>query len=382
MTDIHEIEIDRHFVIPLPDGTQLSAKVWRPKSCDTPLPAIVEYLPYRKSDGTAARDMPMHSHFAAHGYICLRVDRRGCGDSEGLFDDEYSPQELQDGVDILNWIAAQDWCSGNIGMQGISWGGFNSLQIAALAPEPLKAVITIGSTVDRFADDIHYKGGIQLGENIGWAATSMSWFSMPPDPEIAGENWRDIWLNRLNATPFLAREWMSHPTRDAYWQHGSICEDYTAIKAPVLAMGGLHDGYRNTMAHLVENLSAPVKSIAGPWSHKYPHISTIGPSIDYLGEALRWWDHWLKGVDTGVENDPAYRAYIMDSVAPDPSLDHRDGRWVADAEWPSPKITTRHFGFGQNTLGTKAPFAANVTTDLAVGKNAGEYFPFGFGPGE
>ncbi|MBT2132431.1 CocE/NonD family hydrolase [Aliiroseovarius lamellibrachiae] len=382
MTNILEIEIDHDLAIPLPDGTRLSAKVWRPKEMSAPLPAIVEYLPYRKSDGTAARDMPMHSHFAAHGYVCLRVDRRGCGDSEGLFDDEYSPQELQDGVDILNWIAAQDWCTGKIGMQGISWGGFNALQIAALAPEPLKAIITIGSTVDRYADDIHYKGGIQVGENIGWAATSTSWFSMPPDPEIVGKSWREMWLERLENTPFLAREWMLHPTRDAYWKHGSICEAYSAIKAPVLAMGGLHDGYRNTMAHLVENLSSPVKAIAGPWSHKYPHISTIAPSIDYLGEALRWWDHWLKGLETGVENDPAYRAYVMDSTAPDPSLSHREGRWVAEEVWPAPAITPKRFDLGDGTLGHPAAFTTQVTTDLTVGKNAGEYFPFGFGPGE
>ncbi len=243
-------------------------------------------------------------------------------------------------------------------------------------------MITIGSTVDRFADDIHYKGGLQLGENIGWAATSMSWFSMPPDPELAGDKWRDIWLNRLENFPFLAREWMSHPTRDAYWKHGSVCEDYTAITAPVLAMGGLHDGYRNTMAHLAENLTAPVKAIAGPWSHKYPHISTVGPSIDYIGEALRWWDHWLKGIDTGVDRDPAYRAYIMDSCPPDPSLDFRAGRWVAEEVWPSPNITSEVFPFGNETIGIAEEFSRQLRSDMRVGKTCGEYFPFGFGPGE
>ena len=304
--------------IPLPDGVRLSARIWMPTDMPRPLPAILEYLPYRKTDGTAARDHGMHSHFARHDYVCLRVDRRGCGDSEGLFDDEYSEQELQDGVDVVNWIAAQEWCDGNVGMQGISWGGFNSLQIAARAPDPLKAVITIGSSVDRYCDDIHYKGGIQLSENIGWAAVVMSWFSMPPDPQVVGERWRDMWMTRLENTPFLAREWMRHPDRDAYWEHGSVCEDYSAIKAPVLAMGGMHDGYRNTVPLLAANLTAPIKGVAGPWSHKYPHISTIEPSIDYLGEALRWWDHWLKGVDTGVDRDPGYRVYVMDSVRPRP----------------------------------------------------------------
>ncbi len=373
--------IDPDMGIALPDGTRLSARVWMPQG-KGPLPAILEYLPYRKSDGTAARDHGMHLHFARAGYVCLRVDRRGCGDSEGLFDDEYSEAELSDGVDIINWIAAQDWCDGNVGIQGISWGGFNGVQLAARAPEALKAVISIGTTVDRYHDDIHYKGGIQLGENIGWAATVLSWFSLPPDPAIVGDNWRDIWLNRLENTPFLAGIWTRHETRDEYWKHGSICEEYSAIKAPVLVIGGLHDGYRNAMAAMIENLEAPVKGIAGPWSHKYPNISTIGPSIDYLGEALRWWDHWLKGIETGVEDDPAYRAYVMESIAPDASLDFRPGRWVAQQNAVDEGISHEVLALGDGTLGKGGPFEIVTETNLACGRGAGEFFPTGAWPGE
>lgn len=380
----HAITETMDMGIPLPDGTRLSARVWMPEDAgENPVPAVLEYLPYRKSDGTIQRDQPMHPYIAGHGYACLRVDRRGTGDSEGIFDDEYSPQELQDGVDIINWIAAQSWCSGRVGIQGISWGGFNGLQIAALAPEALKAVITIGSTTDRYADDIHYKGGLQLTENIGWSTTAMSWLSSPPDPQIVGDKWRELWLGRLEAMPFLGGIWQEHPNRDAYWKHGSVCEDYAAIKAPVLAFGGLHDGYRNTMAALVENLSAPVKGVAGPWNHKYPHISTIGPSIGYLQEALRWWDRWLKDIDTGVEDDPAYRAYVMDSMAPAAQLSQRPGRWVAEAEWPAASVTTRKLALGDGTLSdTAEPFQRHVIPALACGSACGEYFPFGFGPGE
>ncbi|WP_299846612.1 CocE/NonD family hydrolase [uncultured Roseovarius sp.] len=370
--------------IRLPDGTRLSARAWMPDGAESePVPAILEYLPYRKSDGTAARDHGMHLYFAKAGYACLRVDRRGCGDSEGLFDDEYSEEELRDGVDVISWIAAQPWCSGNVGIQGISWGGFNGLQIAARAPEPLKAVISIGTTVDRYHDDIHYKGGIQLSENIGWAATVSSWFSMPPDPKLVGHNrWRDMWIERLEKAPFLASTWMRHADRDDYWRHGSICEDFEALKAPVLVLGGMHDGYRNAMAAMVEGLEGPVKGIAGPWSHKYPNISTIGPSIDYLGEALRWWDHWLKGIDTGAADDAAYRAYVMDSVRPDPSLDFRPGRWVALPAGPEGCTIQETLEFGDGVLGQAEVFSAMIETDLACGQNSGEFFPFGFGPGE
>jgi hypothetical protein len=368
--------------IELPDGTRLSARVWMPENAG-PLPAILEYLPYRKSDGTAMRDHGMHLHFARAGYVCLRVDRRGCGESEGLFDDEYSEEELNDGVDIINWIAAQDWCDGNVGIQGISWGGFNGVQLAARAPEALKAVITIGTTVDRYHDDIHYKGGIQLGENIGWAATVMSWFSMPPDPGLVGDNrWREIWLDRLENTPFLADIWMRHGARDNYWKHGSICEEYSAVKAPVLVMGGLQDGYRNAMAAMVENLPGTVKGVAGPWSHKYPNISTIGPSIDYLGEALRWWDHWLKGKETGVENDPVYRAYVMDSIAPDSAQDFRPGRWVAQKNAVDEGISREVLPLGNCSLGRAEAFEVMTRTNLACGRGCGEFFPMGAWPGE
>lgn len=376
----YDVEEDADMGIVLSDGVRLSARVWRPKGAG-PVPVILEYLPYRKRDGTAARDAGTHPFLAGHGYVCVRVDMRGCGESEGLFVDEYSPQELADGVEVVNWLAAQDWCSGAVGMMGISWGGFNGLQIAALAPEPLKAVISLCSTVDRYGDDIHYKGGVMLGENPGWAATALSWFSVPPDPVLVGARWREIWQERLENTPFLAKRWVEHQVRDGYWAHGSVCEDYSAIKAAVLSVGGWHDGYRNTIAHLVGNLDAPVKGIVGPWNHKYPHIGMPGPQIDFLGEMLRWWDHWLKGIDRGVEADPDYRVYVMDSVAPEVAFEHRAGRWVGlDHPKGSGEMA---FAFNGAELAQEAsPVARVVETNVACGQGTGEYFPFGFGPGE
>ncbi|MGC1487891.1 MAG: CocE/NonD family hydrolase, partial [Albidovulum sp.] len=115
--------------IVLADGTRLSARVWMPEGAG-PFPAVLEYLPYRKRDGTVVRDALTHPYFAGHGYACLRVDIRGTGDSESLMEDEYSAQELFDAVEVINWIAAQSWSNGRVGMMGISWGGFNGLQVA------------------------------------------------------------------------------------------------------------------------------------------------------------------------------------------------------------------------------------------------------------
>ena len=219
----------------LSDGIRLSARLWRPEDAtDDPVPLILEFLPYRKRDGTCARDALTHPYFAARGYACARVDMRGNGDSEGVMEDEYTPQELADAVEVIQWAAAQPWCNGHVGIMGISWGGFNSLQVAALAPDALKAVITLCSTVDRFADDIHYKGGCLLNENLGWGATMWSYSSRAPDPALR-DNWREMWLERLENEPFLPSVWLRHQRRDAYWQHGSVCEGYSKIKAKVLA---------------------------------------------------------------------------------------------------------------------------------------------------
>ncbi|MEM7267822.1 MAG: CocE/NonD family hydrolase [Pseudomonadota bacterium] len=378
-----EVEVTPHTWITLADGRRLSAKIWRPIDAG-PLPAILEYLPYRKRDGTAARDGLNHPWLSGHGYVCVRVDIAGTGESEGLFDDEYSARELADGVEVINWIAAQDWCDGGVGMTGISWGGFNGLQLAALAPEPLKAVVSICSTVDRFADDIHYKGGCMLGENTGWAATVLGWFGLPPDPEIVGNGWADIWRTRLEETPMLAATWLRHQVRDEYWRHGSVCEDYSAIKAAVLTVGGWHDGYRNTISHLVSNLDAPVKGIVGPWDHSYPHFAMPGPQIGFLQEMKRWYDHWLKDEDTGVDRDPAYRAYLMDGAPPDDNYQHREGRWIAEQEWPSRNIEakTLHLSDAGLSGSDKSVSPRSVGTDLLCGEGAAEYFPFGFEFGE
>ncbi len=370
--------------IVMPDGTRLSARVWMPADADQdPVPAILEHLPYRKRDGTTARDCLTHPYFAGHGYASIRVDMRGNGDSEGLMDDEYSDQEWQDACDVIAWAAAQPWCNGKVGMMGISWGGFNGLQVAALQPKALKAVITLCSTDDRYADDIHYKGGLLLNENMGWGATMLSYSSRPPDPALAGDKWRDMWLDRLEHEPFLPAVWLRHQRRDAYWKRGSVNEDYSAIKAAVLAIGGWGDSYKNTVSRLVENLNSPAKGIVGPWVHKYPHFAVPSPAIGFLQEALRWWDRWLKGKDTGVEDDPAMRLYVMDSEPPRDWYLERAGRWIAEQQWPSPNIATRTLALGANgSLADDATLdrAVSIASPQDCGMDGGEYCAIWLGP--
>ncbi|MEO0670141.1 MAG: CocE/NonD family hydrolase [Pseudomonadota bacterium] len=375
---LREIEEHPDIGITMTDGTRLSARLWKPVDAgDDPMPLILEYLPYRKRDGTCARDALTHPYFAARGYACLRVDIRGNGDSHGLMTDEYTQQELDDAVEVIQWATAQNWCTGAIGMMGISWGGFNALQVAAMAPEPLKAIITLCSTVDRYADDIHYKGGCLLNENLGWGATMWSYSSRAPDPALR-DDWREIWLQRLENEPFLPATWLRHQTRDAYWQHGSVCEDYAAIKAKVLAVGGWGDAYKNAVPQIVGNIPG-AKGIVGPWVHKYPHFAVPEPRIGFLQEALRWWDRWLKGAGTRVEDDPDYTVYVMDGTRPATWYTERSGHWLATT--PGARTTQRHhLGEAGMLLPHPSGCRVAVASPQNTGAAGGEYCAIWLGP--
>jgi uncharacterized protein len=334
-------EVDRtpNTWITLADGTRLAARLWRPVT-DEPVPVILEYLPYRKGDSTASRDEAFGTWFSGHGYAWARVDIRGTGDSDGIIVDEYAPQEQDDGLEVIEWLASQPWCSGAVGMIGISWGGFNGLQIAARQPTALRAVISMCSTDDRHADDVHYLGGcIQAWDMVPWAAVMLALNALPPDPDTVGEGWRETWRRRLEETPPFLTEWVTHQRRDGYWRHGSVCEDYSAIRCPVWMVGGWLDGYTNAIGRTVEGLSGPRAGLIGPWPHSQPHLADQGPRIDFLHAALRWFDRWLKDEPNGVDDDPMVRAWLQEPArAGELHLD-RPGRWVSEPSWPPPSVT-------------------------------------------
>ena len=328
--------------IPMSDGTRLAGRLWLPEDAEQhPVPAILEYIPYRRRDGTREGDELTHPYLAGHGYACLRLDIRGSGDSEGVIHDEYSKQEQDDAVEAIAWLAAQSWCDGKVGMMGISWGGFNGLQVAARRPPALKAIITVCSTDDRYADDMHFMGGSHMTGNMEWGSAFFSIMGRAPDPLIVGDKWRQMWRQRLEAvTPYYAN-WLRHQRRDGYWKHGSVCEDIGAITCAVMAVGGWADGYTNAVFRLLRTLKSPKLAIVGPWGHKYPHNGVPGPAIGFLTESLRWWDHWLKGKETGIMGEPMLRAYVQDSLPPASHYDQRPGHWVAEPAWPSANIARR-----------------------------------------
>jgi putative CocE/NonD family hydrolase len=371
--------------IELADGTRLAARMWLPEDAERePVPAILEFIPYRKRDFKRDRDATIHHYFAGHGYASIRVDLRGSGESDGVLEDEYLKQEQDDGLEVLRWISEQPWCDGNVGMIGISWGGFNGLQIAARQPPELKAVISLCSTDDRYTDDVHYMGGALLLDNLSWASTMFAYNSRPPDPDLVGERWRDMWLKRLAGSGLWLDPWLEHQHRDDYWKHGSVCEDYSAIECPVMAVSGWADAYSNAVFRLLANLSVPRQGLVGPWAHAYPHLGVPGPAIGFLQECLRWWERWLKGVENDVMEEPMLRAWMQESSPPQTTCLERPGRWVAEPSWPSPNIEPLSYPLAEGRLGepgeeiAEAPLG--IRSPATVGLFAGKWCAFASAP--
>jgi predicted acyl esterase len=332
-----------HLWIPLSDGCRLAARMWLPDDAERdPVPAILDAVPYRKGDGTAAGDAAWNRYFAGHGYAGVRIDLRGSGDADGLIPDEYTVQEGEDVDEVITWLAEQPWCTGAVGMIGVSWGGFAALQAAARHPPALRGIVPIHASDDRYADDVHYFGGCVLATDmVHWSTCMAAYVGQPPDPAVVGEGWRDAWRERVERMEPWVATWLSHQRRDDYWRQGSACERYAEIGCPVFAVGGWSDGYRDMVLRMVEHVDAPVRGLIGPWGHTGPESGAPGPAIGFLQECVRFFDHALKGADNGFFDEPALVSYLQERIGPVTHCAERPGRWVADPAWPSPNVETR-----------------------------------------
>ncbi len=363
--------------IPLRDGCRLAARLWLPDDATLPAPAVLEYLPYRRRDRHRGDDALIHPGLAAKGFVSARVDLRGSGDSDGVLHDEYTAHESDDAVEVVEWLAQQPWCDGNVGMIGLSWSGFNALRVAALRPPALKAIVTTCASDDRYADDMHYMGGCLLHDNLQYGATLFTWLAAPPDPRVVGDRWRRMWRERLEAVEPPAGRWMSHPNRDAYWIDGA---PDGFLDAAVLAVGGWADGYTNAVLRLLSTLESPRKGLIGPWGHAYPHVASPGPRVDFIGYVARWFDHWLRGHDTGMMEEPMLTAWLQHSEPPRARFEQRTGRWIAEPTWPSPAVTALRLHLAADRL-REEPGAVDRTirSPADTGLASGEWCPYGAG---
>jgi putative CocE/NonD family hydrolase len=315
--------------ITLSDGVRLAATLYLPDRGRGPWPAILEYLPYRKDDWTLPRDLELYPFVVDRGYVGARVDIRGTGRSEGrLPPGEYSEQEQADGLEVIAWLAGRPWSTGTVGMWGISWGGFNAIQLAVREPPALKAIVAVDASDDLFHDDIHYIDGIwhldeyEVGIDL--------WNAMTPAPEFPVDE--EALADRFDTEPWLL-SWLRHQRDGPFWRRGSLAPEYERLRVPALLVGGLLDGYRDSVARMLSRVPAPARAIVGPWNHTWPHDATPGPEIEWRREAVRWWDQWLKGRDAGVLSEPRLTAFQRHWHPPDLTLETVPGTWRAE-EWP------------------------------------------------
>lgn len=306
------------------------------------LPAVVELNPYRRRDGTMRGDSAWYPYFAYCGYLVFRVDLQGSGDSEGVLTDEYTDEELACCIQVIEQIAAHPQCDGNVGMLGTSWSAINSLMVTAHdnCPSSLKGVLVMCGNDDRFNDDVHYKGGAMMQDNIGWASSMWGWLTQPPDPLVVGEKWREMWRDRIRNAEFWFDRWARHQTRDGYWTRNAVRDHYDKVKVPVYILSGWQDGYKNPVPRVVSGLAALGKEASGmigPWGHSSPDSGYPGPRINWLPYMMtQLWDTWLKGkIPDPKAVLPQLTVWLGASREPGASPDFDEkGRWVAeDVEW-------------------------------------------------
>ncbi len=334
--------------IPMPDGVRLAADLYRPADLEEGQrrPVLLEYLPYRKTEARA-RNYALYSYFIERGYVVARVDIRGTGNSEGrLVPHEYSDIEHADGEVVIDWLSKRPFSNGNIGMFGISWGGFNAIQMAVRQPPALKAIIAVDATEDLFQDDVHFMDGIMHVDS--WEMSQDLDNARPGAPDYVIDE--AYFRNRFDTEPWMLT--YKKQQRDGpFWDRASARDKYDRIRIPTMHIGGWYDGYRDSLPRMLANVRAPVKAIIGPWSHAWPHEPYPAPGIEWRHEAVRWFDQFLQAVDTGILDEPRLAAYLRSRHPPGPYLEHAPGAWRWEDGWPSASVEpTRLYPQDNRTL--------------------------------
>lgn len=351
---LYQLEIEYNVQIPVRDGLALSANLFKPVPChpNQKFPAILEMIPYRKGDWRYRADHQRMTYLAQRGYVGCRLDIRGTGNSPGIAHNEYTPTETQDGYDAVEWLAAQSWCNGKVGMWGISYGGFTAIQVGMLRPPNLKAIVPVYATDDRYTDDVHYLGGCLPGSEFAqYAVSQVGMNAMPPNLKYTRGNWAAQWKARLEQTPPWLLEWLRHQTDGPYWRSGSLAPDYNRITCAIFHIGGWADGYTNAVLRMQEKcVNAPRKALIGPWVHSPPDRAYPAPNIDWMHEMVRFFDYWLKDIKNGVMDEPPLTIFRREFTPPEPFPEKTNGGWHSEAAYPIERTQYQTFYLGQRTL--------------------------------
>lgn len=375
--------IERDVEIPMRDGTILRADVYRPAEGGAH-PVLLSRLPYDKSLPVAVGVIPDPLRATAAGYVFVICDTRGRFASDGVF----TPfvHEAEDGYDTVEWVAAQAWSNGAVGMIGGSYVGYTQWMAASTEPPHLRAIAPVVTTSDLHDGWVGEGGASSLWFNLSWLLAALG-----PDVvarRAPGDTARaarltdtiDHIAGHLPALPGavdpalddalvgdLYRTWLAHPERDAYWRALSPREAHSRIRVPAFNVAGWYDvfvggsleNYTGMRANgATETAREGQRLVVGPWRHGEPSLADpagevvfgIGSSaigIDLAGLQLRFFDRWLKGIQPSPADDPAVRLFVMG-----------ENRWRDEAEWPLARaVVTDHYLRSDGTLSLERPAA-------------------------
>ncbi|MFL5663761.1 MAG: CocE/NonD family hydrolase [Ktedonobacteraceae bacterium] len=385
------ILIEKNIMVPMRDGVRLATDVYRPAD-GGPVPVLLSRLPYNK-------ELPMMAQAAIDplravqaGYAVVLQDCRGRFASEG----EFTPivNEASDGADALAWIAQQPWSTGQVGTVGGSYLGFTQWLLAREQPETLRAMAPAITTSDYYIAPWRHTGGVfELGISLFWSLGMVpeelqrqvrqgkagmeqmgALMQVMSQASAQFEHLPLVDMPLLRAFAPYYFEWLAHPNYDDYWRSMAHKTYYEQITVPTLNIGGWYDiflgGTLENYTGMKQRGGSAVarqhqRLLIGPWSHGsltgvFPErsygLTASGDVVDLVGVQLRWYDHWLKGVENGVEQDKPVKLFVM-------GLD----QWREEDDWPLPDTQFRpyylHSGghansaAGDGTLSTEAPTA-------------------------
>lgn len=359
----YAVVAEQDLKIPMSDGIRLSADIWKPDTAEK-LPVVLGFHCYHATGQTgpikpaalstaqwrnpgqertnASLEAGDPLFFARRGYIHVVCNARGTGKSEGTWDFS-GPQETRDLYETIEWLAAQPWCDGNVAMFGVSYFAWIQLLVAPLKPPHLKTIFCPWGSTDFYRDFV-WRGGIfQYKWPIGWSATSLVYGHCRPanvSKQTMGEKARREAISKLledddvcaipelvavlrnpddGVNPFIV-DLILHPLHDDFWNERTV--DYSKIDIPAYIGGcwGMFGIHTPAAFRSWENLDVPKKMIIGP------NIYLDRPVYQLQHEAVRWFDHWIKGIDTGIMDEPPVRVFIEGT-----------GEWKASTDWPLPE---------------------------------------------
>jgi putative CocE/NonD family hydrolase len=366
----YEVRLRRNVLMPLPGGVELAADLYLPDA-PGPFPALVSFYPYRKDDVKGANGEFAIRYFVERGYAHVLADFRGLGNSSGVSSEAMSYDEAADGSALVEWIASQPWCDGNVGMWGVSYGGITSFQTASARPPHLRAIVPIFASFDIY-NDWFYPGGCFNCLGIGtWASQMLAMQLAPPMCHDTEGRWYEVWRARLEESQPYILPWLDHPERDEFWRAKAI--PLELIDVPTFLIGGWRDLFPEAMTRAYEQIQAPRKLWMGPWLHVAPDSSRIVP-VEYLPEMCRWFDRFMREERNGIEEEPPVTLYVQG-----------EGDWKHEREWPIARTQERTFYLAAGSALLDAPPETEQSipyvTDPTVGVQAGLWDPKGTGLG-